>query len=166
MNRLKRWISTRNINSSKYSKVDDNTDKDIDKDTDKDIDNIARRYNRSKSYPEIQLNGSQSMISQHIQNTSYKNRCQICKRLPASFIRKFDYSELPVEYFYPPEENFEVVVSRLQKEETDRLFYPDCWIHLPKEKILTRYDTRYCISCKNKEKELDQWNYWTQFEKV
>lgn len=145
MNRLRRWKSTRKLNKDKTDN-DDNIDENIN-----DTDN-TRIYNRSKSYPELELSNK----------LDYKKRCQICKINKADYVRVFDHTSLPAEYFYPPEENFELMIEKI-KDMNNVSFYPDCWIHLPMDKILTRYDTRYCKECYDKCEKLDEWNYWIDF---
>ncbi len=95
-----------------------------------------------------------------INKTSNEIICQKCKKEYASYIRTFDYEKLTDKYFYPPDE---IIVSMLHcKNIYDKLIYPDFWVQLPKELILTKYPYKICENCYQIEKNfiLNPWNEW------
>lgn len=101
-----------------------------------------------------------NFIEGSAQNELEKRVCQVC-RFPYRDIykiRKFDYQNLPTEYFYHPSPGMTMmIVTRV-----GYIPYPDTWIHLPYDKRLTGYDTRCCYECYAALDNigLDPWNYW------
>jgi hypothetical protein len=78
-------------------------------------------------------------------------------------MRIFNYKLLPPEYFHPPDEN---IVIMLGYHGVKNL-YPDYWIHLPPEKLLTKYTTKACSYCyvNRYNKFADPWCQWKKLKK-
>lgn len=95
-----------------------------------------------------------------INEVKQNNICMRCNdNIVTNHVREFDYKKLPKEYFHEP--NY-YVVAILKRQNIDP--YPDYWIQLPPDLLLTRYRYRVCTLCYNqiKNDKLHPWNEWRE----
>jgi hypothetical protein len=90
------------------------------------------------------------------------NLCMKCERANFSYVRVFDFTKLPREYFHQPSDTVTALLSSRNINRTD--MYPDYWIHLPINLLKTRYPYKVCESCYKQEatEYLHPWNKWNE----
>lgn len=117
-----------------------------------------------KSFVSAKSEKSMKSFMTHGSRTSTQTvsvTCRNCKLNEASYVRKFDHTKLPKEYFHEPDPTLKTMLEISSVE-----IYPEYWIHLPDHLKLTRYDFKVCDECYAKliSYPTNAWNYWSLIE--
>lgn len=99
------------------------------------------------------------------QNNKKENLCQKCRGNKAKYIKRFDYRKLPNKYFHYPDPLLMRAIEMSYFQTDSVNIFPDYWIDLPQDLILTKYDYRVCKECYEveKQKSIPEWNSWENF---
>ncbi len=91
-----------------------------------------------------------------------REMCYRCTSVPYTYIREFDYKLLPAEYFHLPDDNTLNIMKTQGLSEMET--YPEYWIHLPREFVLSKYPYKVCDECYDaiKDNQTHVWNTWNQ----
>lgn len=89
-----------------------------------------------------------------------EDRCRLCKHARSTYIRRFNYKNLPPEYFHQPDDTVKSLLIAKGLSISD--IYPEFWIHLPKDLKPTKYTIKVCESCYKEQiqKNVQPWNTW------
>lgn len=100
-------------------------------------------------------------ISKKKKSKNSKKLCMTCKNSEIKYIREFDYKKLPPEYFHRPDNS---VITLANQFKASSKMFPDFWIQLPKDLVLTKYVLCLCSTCYDKisSDPIQPWNRWTK----
>lgn len=109
-------------------------------------------------------NTQDNIITRTEPNHMVKEMCYRCSKTPYTYVRIFDHRLLPAEYFHQPDDNMLNIMKTHGLSEMET--YPEYWIHLPQDLILTKYPYKVCDECYQvaKNNQTYAWNIWNKID--